>query len=732
MSENIPKRGQKKQSFLSEIKRRRVLPIAGAYLVIAWLATEIAGFLLEQSGAPGWILRVLAIAFVVGFPVTVVIAWVVQVQPGGKWALDSSKGQGKTVTAAVIAGLVLTAGLSWLIIPRIEEIPEYSDYDPLPNSVAILPFLDSGLTPNEVTIGETLYVALTGGLGVVRELTQVNLKLKEEPGDLVSFGRRMRVMTLLAGRIVRSAGGAQVEMRLLDVSSGRTHWTRRFDWDATRIMEQGSDVVSGVLQTMNLPPVSAEEFAGTDNREAYDAVLMGQRARRPGTGEGIIASIEWFQKAIDLDPTYLRAYILLAMAIESQFTYTKVPQDEEDALKERQKQAVKTAEKLDPDSPDVISFIGRLHITEDTPTAIRAFQRALELDPNHQPSLLRYAWAAGNIYPYDQEKSLELWQRLVDLDPLEANYHVELSMALGRVDRDTEAESELQRAIELEPQNPEPYRILADRLQDQNRYDEAHRLLIKAYMLDPDGILNVGFVARNYAKLGARAEAMAWLDRVVSMNPTGRLTFLGAVMIHTELGNGEQADAFAEQFAETYPDDIRVFLVLQEKYIRNGQPQKALELYLETYPDLHKPYELLSDADEVWRVIEYAGLLVRVGEEEKARPLLQRILERIDEECRPGGATGSFLCDWAYVVHAYLRDKDKTLAELRRLIVDEQQRTYYRQWYRFDHSPYGELDFLKGDPEYERLMDIVKNDFATQLERVREMERNGEVPPTPP
>lgn len=718
--------------FVSELRRRRVLPIAGAYIVIAWLATEIAGFLLEQSGAPGWILRVLAIAFVVGFPVTVVIAWVVQVEPGGKWALDSSKGQGKAVAASVLAGILVTAGLSWLIVPRIEDSPVHPDYDPLPNSVAIMPFLDPELTPNEVTVGETLYIALTGGLGVVRELTQVNLKLKEEPGDLIRFGRRMRVMALLAGRIIRSAGGAQVEMRLLDVSTGKTHWTRRFDWDATRIMEQGSDVVSGVLQTMNLPPVSAEEFAGTHNREAYDAVLMGQRARRPGTGEGIIASIEWFQKAIDLDPAYLRAYILLAMAIESQFNYTKVPQDEEDAMKDRQKQAVKIAEKLDPDSPDVISFIGRLHITEDTPIAIRAFQRALELDPNHQPSLLRYAWAAGNIYPYDQEKSLELWRRLVELDPLDANNHVELSMALGRVGLDTEAESELQRAIELEPGNPEPYRILGGRLEDRNRYAEAHRQYVKAYKLDPEGLINAGMIAGNYARLGARDEAMAWLDRVIELNATGRIAFLIAVIVNTELGNGGQADAFAEQFAEMYPDDVRVFLVLQEKYIRNDQPEKALELYLETYPDLHKPYELLSDADEMWRVIEYAGLLVRVGEEEKARLLLQRILERIDEECRPGGATGSFLCDWTYVVHAYLRDKDKTLAELRRLIVEKQQRMYYREWYCFDHSPYGELDFLKGDPEYERLMDIVRNDFASQLERVREMERNGEIPPTPP
>jgi hypothetical protein len=76
-----------------ELRRRRVLPVAGAYIAIAWLAVEIAGFLLEQLGAPAWALRLLAIALVVGFPVAVALAWMVQRQPGGGWRLDSSRGQ---------------------------------------------------------------------------------------------------------------------------------------------------------------------------------------------------------------------------------------------------------------------------------------------------------------------------------------------------------------------------------------------------------------------------------------------------------------------------------------------------------------------------------------------------------------------------------------------------------------------------------------------------------------
>ena len=98
--------------FLTELRRRRVLPVAGAYIAIAWLITEIAEYLLGQVGAPGWVLRLLAIVFIVGFPVAVALAWIVQVQPDGRRAIDSSGGQHRAVISAVLLGIVVTAGLA--------------------------------------------------------------------------------------------------------------------------------------------------------------------------------------------------------------------------------------------------------------------------------------------------------------------------------------------------------------------------------------------------------------------------------------------------------------------------------------------------------------------------------------------------------------------------------------------------------------------------------------------
>ena len=78
--------------FLAELKRRRVLQIGGTYVAGAWLGVEILTFLLDQFQAPDWVFRFVAIVFVVGFPLAVVLGWVVQVRNDGTWAIDPRRG----------------------------------------------------------------------------------------------------------------------------------------------------------------------------------------------------------------------------------------------------------------------------------------------------------------------------------------------------------------------------------------------------------------------------------------------------------------------------------------------------------------------------------------------------------------------------------------------------------------------------------------------------------------
>ena len=726
-----------RKGFWAELNRRHVLSISGAYIAIAWLVTEIAGFMLEQASAPGWILRVLAIAFVVGFPVTAIIAWVVQVKPGDKWTLDSSKGQGKTVTAALLAGIAFTAGLSWLIIPRIEDPPEYPDYNPLPYSVAIMPFLDPGMTPNEVTIGETLYIALSNGLNASHSLTQVNLKLKEAPTDPASLGRRVRVVALLAGQVLRSAGRTQVEMSLLEIPSGKPRWTRRFDWDATQIMEQGTEIANGVLQSLNLPVITRDRFAGTDNREAYDAFLMGRRLAWTRFLEpDIQQAIPHFERAIELDPSFLTAHVALANAWQFLSSTFVGSHQEREQLQERFEHARDAAQRLDPDSPDVLVLLGSSAALGpsmepgDREMSIQAYQRALEIDPDNLGALQRYGWLLWTN-PRDRSdhvKAAKLFRKLVESYPLSANEHQNLALVLYDLGREEEAREEMLRSIELEPALTSSYGWLGRWEANRGRYDRSIEYFSKNHEYEDAGF----WLAEMYAVLGAEEQALAWLggDSGVQrmLQPDHQFWALWvANRIFALMGRED----WAYQVVERLPECARYDL------LRDTRPEVAdlaVQNYQDCNPWLVDPDAMATvtdDPDKVFNLIQYAWLLKNAGEEAQARQLARQGLDFFQGFCSKNQSVEEqfWLCadGLGWEAYALLQDREATLAELRRMIVQE----HYRYPVYRDLKTQRRLGFLQEDSEYQRLMKIIEDDLAAQLDNVRELERNDELPLPP-
>jgi adenylate cyclase len=430
--------------FFAELMRRRVLHIGGAYIAGAWLGAEILNFLFEQFQAPGWTYRLLAIVFVVGFPVAMALAWIIQVQEDGSWAVDPSRGDHKTVAIAIVLGLLITAGLSWLIIPQREPEPVY---EPLPNSLAVLPFADSGATPNERTVADTLYRSLMEGLEQSVELTLVRLSPGEQPGDLQVFGQSLGVGGLAVGQFTQSPDGARIEMQLLDVLLEEVIWSQAFDWDPTQIIEISNAIANGMLEAMALPALSQKKFTGTDSSEAYEALLTGEEHAAAWNAEMLTLALEDYQHAIDLDPAYVQAYIGLAQTIYDLVDLSDLPEVEQQALVERARVAVDIAQKLDRESADAISLLGLG--TENRQLRIQAFERALELDPDHYMSYYRYAMQMkedGKL-----EEAERLIRRAIRLRPMSARFRIELARILQLQGREEEAQAEMEKSQAFQP-----------------------------------------------------------------------------------------------------------------------------------------------------------------------------------------------------------------------------------------------------------------------------------------
>ena len=687
-----------------ELRRRNVIRIALAYIAVAWLATEIAGFLLDLVGAPGWILRLLAIAFVVGFPVAVVLAWIIQRQPGGGWSLDSSKDQGRAVLATVILGVLATLGLAWLILPRIDDAAP--DYQPLPDSVAVLPLeVPDGIAGMQ-TIGTTLYDALTTGLAQSRQLTQVQLKLKSPPEDLYAFGRKVRVKALLAGRLTRANGGVRVEMDLLDVGRDKPRWSQAFEWDATRIVDIGTEISNGVLESLDLPPMTTDRFAGTRNREAYDALLVGYSHFDSWALEGLEQAMEHYQRAIELDPGFARAWLSLASAARLYSRMKGAPSEQRDGMAERAREALETALSLDDQSGRAVSMLGRF--TENRDLRIQLWKRALELDPTHGLTYFRLGWE--EFLDGSLEEAARLMRKALDYSPMDANYRMDLARVLWFMGRDDEAFREMETAIDYQPDMSQPYMAMAGWARSYGHLDEAIILYHQSHVKDPEAGWIAGWMADSWANLGAREEALDWLRLGAQLMPSGICSWAWGV--HMYLGNIEAARESALEDLQIHPDNAYAVQYLARWDVDAGRADLALARWEAFQPEL-----LRADGNLCHR--DYAYALWADGQEGRARRFLLPCIEQSEQK---EYQQIHYFFELANT-HALLGNRQETLDYLEKLVVEEGWRRM------FDIEERHEFDFLKGDPRFERLMAIMRDDLQLQLERLRELARKGELDP---
>ena len=425
--------------FFTELMRRRVLHIGGAYVAGAWLGAEILNFLFEQFNAPGWAYRLLAIVFVVGFPVSMVLAWIIQVQEDGSWAIDPSRGEHRTVAVAIFLGALITAGLAWQILPQREPEPAY---EPLPSSLAVLPFATSNDTPNERAAAETLYRSLMEGLEQSAELTLVRLGPGEQAEDLQEFGESLGVAGLATGRFVPSPDGGRVELQFRDVVAGEVTWTRSFAWEPTRIVESANQVANGLLEAMGLPALSQDRFTGTDSREAYEAYMQGGARAAAWTPESLALAVEDYQQAIDADPGYVLAYVGLAQSLYDLVELAGISGEQRAAMEQRARKAVGIAQRLDPESADALSLLGLGQ--DNRQMRIVAFERAIELDPDHALSYFRYARQMKSDGDLDDAE--RLIRRAIALEPMNARFRLELAEILALQGREEEAGIEREKA----------------------------------------------------------------------------------------------------------------------------------------------------------------------------------------------------------------------------------------------------------------------------------------------
>jgi serine/threonine-protein kinase len=448
-------------------------------------------------------------------------------------------------------------------------------------SIAVLPFKPLSADESDEYLGlgmaDTLITKLSNLQQLIVRPTSVVRRYAEGEQDPIAAGREQRVDAVLEGSIQRAGQRIRVTVRLLNVADGRALWTYQFDEQPYADIFAVQDSISERVAESLAVKLTGEQRAAlakryTENVEAYQLYLMGHyhSIRRvpeafgpsPAIGYNLRKSIEYFQRAIEIDPNYALAYSGLSRSYATLPINSDVPSAE---VWPRAKEAAMKALELDDALAEAHLSLGAIKfwIEWDWPGVEREFKRAIELNPNHALAHFWYAHYLSNMGRHSE--AIAEAKRAFELDPVSPMTSLFLGQFLYQARQYDEAIEPLQNALEIVPNDWIAHLNLGKVYVQQKKYGEAIAEFQKAREFSRGTTETISVMGHALAVSGQRAEAHKVLDELKRMSKQRYVPPYNIAAVYAGLGEKEQVLDWLEKAYEER--DVRlVFLKIDPKW----------------------------------------------------------------------------------------------------------------------------------------------------------------------
>src|SRR6478752_4413750 len=231
------------RNFLAELKRRHVYRVAIAYGVVAWLLIQVATQVFPFFEIPNWVVRLVVLVSVLGFPISLIVAWAFEMTPQGmKRAEEIAPNEyiphwsTRKFAALIVTIAMLATGVLMLQLVRSKPTsPAQITAAAMPSqkSIAVLPLLNESGDPGDEYfsdgLSEELIAALAQvkGLKVIGRSSSFRFKGKKEDSNVI--GEKLGVSTLLEGTVRKQGDQVRIVAELVNASDGTELWSRTFD-----------------------------------------------------------------------------------------------------------------------------------------------------------------------------------------------------------------------------------------------------------------------------------------------------------------------------------------------------------------------------------------------------------------------------------------------------------------------------------------------------------------------
>lgn len=429
-------------NYWQELKRRNVIKAGLAYLIVAWLITQVLSIVLPTFEAPPYILKSALLILLIGFPVWIVFSWIYEFTPKGiKKTIDIEPDvsimpkTGSRLNKVIIFALSLAVII--LVIERITNKP-VKVLNLGEKSIAVLAFADMSPEKDHEYFSDGISEELLNILVKIPELKVISrtssFSYKNKNLTATEIGKELHVSHILEGSIRKAGNTIRITAQLINTNDGSHVWSQTYDRNLDSIFKIQDEIAGEVSKKLELSLLGNSKRTNTPVTEAYNLYLQANHLTRQNTKESYILAEEIVKKAIAIDSNYSDAWDLLGSIYNTgsyNFNIGDVKENIAKGIK-----AVEKAIELDPYSADAYASLASLkeRIWKFEESA-RYMNRALELEPNNAVII---GTAALHTFG-DIEKSVELIKKSIKLDPLVYTNFFNLGFAYYRLGRLEEA-----------------------------------------------------------------------------------------------------------------------------------------------------------------------------------------------------------------------------------------------------------------------------------------------------
>ena len=654
-------------AFTEELKDRRVFRVATAYLVIAWAVIEIADILTPALHLPGWVVTLVVLLALAGFPAALVLAWAFDLTPEGiRAAPPSGKEEAPAssfrqalrarwrqwTVAALAAGLLAAGGLWYFSAPRAAMTgtaasSSLSEREGARTTLAVMYF--DNQTPHE-KLGQVMVDMLTTNLARHAEIEVISSQRLFDmlnridnpsadhigPEVATEVARRAGTEIMLMGSIAQLGTRFRIHAQLVDVQSGdilasMQERGRKVE-DVFAMVDRLTEQVRAALR----PDTEAQPLHIADvTTTSYEAY----RRYRQGTEHlwklELAEAADDLQAALVLDSTFAMAYHNLALAKVRTGLRIADPFADLAPARTAIDQALRYANRT-TERERLLIRVRHALINRAFERASRQAAEAIRQYPNDIDVLFASSFATAFSEGAPQ-KRIPILERILEIDPRYAPAHNHLAYVHTYTGNFEQAISHVRRYLALYPEVLNAHDSAWEIYMKAGRFEEAYETAVAALQKHPGAWASAHYWA-GWASLlqDKQAKAHDHFQRLVDAEPS----------LQARLQKGH-AHVYAGRYAE------------------------ALRLYQEAF-------ERTPRDEAAWRRWGYVGQLRRMqGKPAAARDAFAKMAAAseavFESSFNPGRVYAAFLSGLTWAEAGNAAETQQALAGLRRMIREQQQ-----------------------------------------------------------